>query len=740
MTAPASVQIWLLGRFAVRRDGVEIPAAAFGGRLARRVVRYLATEPGTPRPRETLAEVLWPTHPPTDPVANLSVQISRARRVLGDGIIETVGPGYALTREPWCRIDGEEFRRGLDRARAESDPHRALARLREVLALWRGGPLPEDLGQPWADAWREQLLRTHLHALEAASRAAIACRATDEAVEYAHRAVAAEPLREAGYLVLGRALAAAGDVAGALATHTRLRERLADQLGLDPSPVADAAFVELLRGDDPTPGPAAGPPTGSQRTSGRTPTHPWPFVGRDAELAAVHDGLMSDGLVLVAGGPGSGKTALLDQVVAGATGPVARARASLPERQEPFALAGALLREVAGHDVAVLRDLPARTAAVLCDLVPELIDDAAPEVGPTSASTRRALTLQAATLVLLAAGRHETTVVVDDLQWSDDSSLQLLRRVAARADRPRLLFTLRSEDLHLPVLQPLLAEARRAAARTVHLGALEEAAVLEVLADQRLATVVVEETDRSPFAFREFVRCLERDGLISPIAPGRWGSARPDAVAAARRFAREGRRGIVVRRVAALPDEAGDVLAVLSLLGRDAGPQVLAATLERDEARVLDELEVLTTAELVRFTGSGWRTAHDDLAAAIVDLLSDARRSRLHAAIAHALVDDLGERARHLAAAGHDEAPNALAVAARHRLDHHAAVEAGELAEAGLRIAPSGSATAIELHRVRGETRFRANDPDGARADLRTALAASDDPPPAPGSGVGWRC
>jgi DNA-binding SARP family transcriptional activator len=50
----------LLGRFAVVRDGEEIPAAAFGGRLRRRLVRMLASRPGAFSPKDALVEALWP--------------------------------------------------------------------------------------------------------------------------------------------------------------------------------------------------------------------------------------------------------------------------------------------------------------------------------------------------------------------------------------------------------------------------------------------------------------------------------------------------------------------------------------------------------------------------------------------------------------------------------------------------------------------------------------------------------
>jgi DNA-binding SARP family transcriptional activator len=56
-----------------------------------------------------------------------------------------------------------------------------------------------------------------------------------------------EPYREAAYVLLMRAHAAAGGRARALQSYERLRALLADELGVSPSPVSEAAYLEILR-------------------------------------------------------------------------------------------------------------------------------------------------------------------------------------------------------------------------------------------------------------------------------------------------------------------------------------------------------------------------------------------------------------------------------------------------------------------------------------------------------------
>lgn len=247
------MEIWLLGRFVVRRGHEEISAREFGGRRVRTLIRVLASRRGQLVPKEALADALWTERLPTDPAANLEVLVHRARRALGDPSLITTGPGgYAFTGGEGCLIDAEEFRRLTEdgrRALAEEDWAGALGSLGRALEWWRGEPLMEDAYADWAQPIRAELQRLHLEALEGAAAAALRVGDLPRAVELAEMAVAREPLREAGRLLLMRSLYLSGDRAGALRVFEELRQRLAEELGVDPSPEASQLQVEMLRGD-----------------------------------------------------------------------------------------------------------------------------------------------------------------------------------------------------------------------------------------------------------------------------------------------------------------------------------------------------------------------------------------------------------------------------------------------------------------------------------------------------------
>lgn len=150
-TAPwspvAGIEVQLLGRFLVRRSGEEVPAASFGGRLVRVLVRLLASRRGSFVSRDVMAEALWPERMPADPTANLRVLVQRARAALRDPALIVTGPGgYSFAAGGGCEVDTEIFlarvRDGQDHF-ATGHAAAALSDFRSALDLW-GEPLAED--------------------------------------------------------------------------------------------------------------------------------------------------------------------------------------------------------------------------------------------------------------------------------------------------------------------------------------------------------------------------------------------------------------------------------------------------------------------------------------------------------------------------------------------------------------------------------------------------------------------
>lgn len=247
--AIGQVSIRLLGRFAVRVAGREQPDRVFGGRLARQLLRMLAVSRGTVLSKDVAIDALWPTHPPADAPGNVEILVSRVRRALGDrSLIQFGSGGYTLAGDERCWVDVEAFLAlvGRGQATANHDPAAALITFRNALGLWHGEPLPEDAYADWAVEHRHHLAHARLDALEGAAAAALAIGDATRAVTWAQTAADEHPLREAATLLLVRALATSGDRAAALATFDAFGQRMADELGIDPSPDARQLRQDVL--------------------------------------------------------------------------------------------------------------------------------------------------------------------------------------------------------------------------------------------------------------------------------------------------------------------------------------------------------------------------------------------------------------------------------------------------------------------------------------------------------------
>ncbi|MGH3914215.1 MAG: BTAD domain-containing putative transcriptional regulator [Pseudonocardiaceae bacterium] len=194
---------------------------------------------------DRLVEVLWGGEPPATAANTVQTYISRLRRALEpdraarakDGLICTRRQGYTLAIDPEA-VDAVRFERlaHAGRSALPDDPERAADLLRQGLALWHGEPLAEFGFELFAQAEIARLTELRLAALEDRVEADLALGRHAELCCELSQVVLEQPLRERLWSQLIRALYRCGRQADALAAYTRLREQLADLLGIDPSP------------------------------------------------------------------------------------------------------------------------------------------------------------------------------------------------------------------------------------------------------------------------------------------------------------------------------------------------------------------------------------------------------------------------------------------------------------------------------------------------------------------------
>jgi predicted ATPase/DNA-binding SARP family transcriptional activator len=305
------VRIAILGPLLVTDDvGNVVPIA--GARLRALLIR-LALDAGRTVGIDALTEAVWDGAPPAQASNALQTLVSRLRRGVPAGAIAAEPAGYSVA----ATVDVDAFDALVRKARAAATAGNlaaALADYEAALSLWRGAPLVDVADAGFARATIARLNEAHVAATEERLAVRLVRHGGDVVVADLEELAAANPLRERPHRLLVVALAHAGRAGDAVAAYTRLRERFADELGLDPSSDLAAAYAQMLRGEPipVLPGwPAAGdgvrdePPVRGNLRPALTS-----FVGRDDDMDRVVEMVRANRLVTLVGAGGSGKTRL----------------------------------------------------------------------------------------------------------------------------------------------------------------------------------------------------------------------------------------------------------------------------------------------------------------------------------------------------------------------------------------------------------------------------------------------
>lgn len=305
------MHIGVLGPLRVSVDGrtVAVPP----GRR-RRVLACLTAHHGHAVPVDSLIEAAWGEDLPRDPHAALHTVISRLRAVVGDAVTSAGPAGYQLD-VPADSVDAGEFEARLADAE-HAGPKGAAFLLEEALALWRG-PAYAELG----DAPFVMVEVMRLEGLRANATERLAALAVDSgdpvtAVGLTEALLAEEPFRERAVEILVTALYRGGRAADALAECRRYRNRLADELGLDPGPTLRRLEQQVLGHDLPD-ASRSRPPAWLDTSAA--------FIGREDELADLVAAVLRNRLTVVTGPGGVGKSRLAAEAV-----PLLHERLGLP--------------------------------------------------------------------------------------------------------------------------------------------------------------------------------------------------------------------------------------------------------------------------------------------------------------------------------------------------------------------------------------------------------------------------
>lgn len=379
------------------------------------------------------------------------------------------------------------------------------------------------------------------------------------------------------------------------------------------------------------------------------------FFGRDAELATLEAARKwvaverRRRIVMIGGEPGIGKTTLAaraarDAFDEGSIVLYGRADEDLGVPYQAWVEVVGHLLEYGGDDLLERFD-PVQLAA-LAMISPRIASDR-PRASSDPESERYVLFGAVLRLLATASEMEPVVVVLDDLQWADAPTLQLLRFLASSAEPMRVAVygTYRESEITADhALADVLAFLHREhASDRISLRGLSDTdllALMEAAAGQSagpdmvaLRDALLAETDGNPFFVGELLRHLAETDAIKQ-EDGRWVVAADLHETGLPISVRE----VVARRASRLGEEATRVLALAAVIGRDFDLDVLVAATGDHADDVLDVLDAAVGATLVRnIDATHYTFVHALVSHALYESLTPARRSRAHLRVAESI-------------------------------------------------------------------------------------------------------
>jgi PAS domain S-box-containing protein len=393
--------------------------------------------------------------------------------------------------------------------------------------------------------------------------------------------------------------------------------------------------------------------------------------GREVETLLASFGRVVAGgaseLVLVSGYSGIGKSSVVNElqpVLVPPRGLFASGKFDQYKRDIPYStLAQAfqtLIRQLLGKSEAdlvpwrdALREALGPNAGLIVDLVPEvrlIIGEPppVPELPPRDAQRRFQMVFRQF-ISVFARPEHPLALFLDDLQWLDAATLDLLEDLLSRSDLRNLLVIGAYRDNEVTAAHPLMhkLEAIRAtgAVQDIKLGPLTTKDLRRLVADSLrcdveqeapLAALVHAKTGGNPFFVIQFLHVLADEGLLAfDHERARW-AWDLDGIHAKQYT--DNVADLLAGKLARLPLDAQDALRQLACLGNVADVAMLSIVLEMPEEQVHAALWEALRQQLIDRLERSYKFVHDRVQEAAYALIPETSRAEAHLKIGRLLL------------------------------------------------------------------------------------------------------
>jgi DNA-binding SARP family transcriptional activator/predicted ATPase len=653
------------------------------------LLAFILLHRDTPQSRQQVAVQLWSDATDADAKANLRRRLHELKQLIPDADrwlrIETKTVQWV--QNPDCRLDVAEFEAAI----ASMPP--TVQALEQAAKLYQGELLPSCYDD-WIVPYRDQFQQRAIATLETLITLLASQNSTRSAISYAQQLQRIDRLYEPVYCHLMRLHAQEGDRASALRVYHQCMTLLQDELGVNPSPATCKLYEELLNLEDiaaPSSCAAVAPAlslnvTARPDASSVLASSELPLIGREAEWTVMQQWMancithVSSDLLLLLGEPGIGKTRLLEELVRkiqSTGGYVLWGRGFEAELLRPYGAWVDAFQAIGATEF--LRELR------------DLVLNADP-----SATLNRGRLFDTATQFMRQLGETAPVLVVlDDMQWLDETSIAFLHYVA------RLL------SHQLPIWFACAARKREietniAAFKFIQtLHRERRVRVVEVSPLDRLQTITLAQTVGCNIDSDQCDQIFVNSGgnPLFALEIARTQLQSPDV-------ASNTLETLIQGRLVQLDEAARNLVSWAAALGRSFNPTLLATIVDLPLLRLLTAIDQLEQHHIIRPSSAidgetAYNFAHDIVRQVAYEQLSEPRRQLIHTHIAQVLneiyataqasaaspttqlINDVAHHAD--LGSDHELAASASLLAAERCLRVFAYTEAAELTQRGMR-------------------------------------------------------
>jgi DNA-binding SARP family transcriptional activator/tetratricopeptide (TPR) repeat protein len=726
--APVSLKVITLGRFAILRDQNLLSGGNWKHRRVRELFKLLLSAEQHRLHREQVQELLWPSFSIEQAANSFGKTLYLLRRALEPDLATGKPSTYVSLEHDTVflvpdsmEIDADRFESMAKHIQVnthsgpikEQQLHITLEAFDNALALYGGDYLPDDLYEDWAQRRRDRLQRTYSWLLEHAAKIAIAGSQGQRACEYLRALLEYNHADEQTHRQLMLLYARMGRRSDALNQYHLLRTALREELRANPLPETIELYRAIQGGRIPAdltetlsptlhthPHSISDEHTYTSETHTATLSRPEVSQGTESESVTILSRLKPDRILktklvgrveelqdlqqaytsvskgqmrvfFVNGEAGIGKTRLArefstwaeEQQATVLWGNCYEMSGTLPY-QPIIDMLTAHIRLVSSEQ---LRSMLGSGAVDLAKLVPALrtkLPDPPPPEPLGAEVERRNLYNAVASYFSAIASEHPAVLILDDLQWADTATMQLLsylfvqsaNQAAQGSVIPFFVLLYRADEVHEthPLRSLLSAEMRAGHAQEMRLRRLKEDEVQQLLIhmaghDVRasFSEAIYKYTEGNPFFIGESLRALVEEGKIKKVGD-RWQTT----VAIEELALPQSVRLVIERRLAHLSPECRVTLAYAALLGRQFNSALLCRARNLSEESIAEHVDDAMRTQILTALddntgGTGKEHAasqdadlmftHDKIREVLALWLNPLRRKTAHRQIAQAI-------------------------------------------------------------------------------------------------------